>query len=369
MSNLISIFDTWRGWPDASALAVNFKAAAGVSLPAGTVVTQQGLQIASAKVLKAMDDNRVTAPTLTAGNAGQAYVVAGVGGAWSTFAIGDIVEWSGTAWVKIVTQVEAEVPTGTRVVITGGTAAGSFTGHEEKVLQYAKTTAAITCKAAGYTPCGLTDVTKLVTGGTSGHTAHLVSYDNGTRIWVVDPVVPAETFHTGETLTIGSGGTGVGDVESQVAGGGAWAATVPVDNQQLTINGVGSLYVGKQVQYQGTHPAGAWIVLGTTAEATTFVNKLTSAAHSNVAPDSAWMVIEGNDQFDGIFTSSVTCVKLSTGVVIKLASTIANTLAPGAFLYANAGVLALNTGTYNTVAQVLESNNTAGATGFIVIVA
>jgi len=369
MSNLISIFDTWRGWPDASALAVNFKAAAGVSLPAGTVVTQQGLQIASAKVLKAMDNDRVTAPTLTAGNAGQAYVVAGVGGAWSTFAIGDIVEWSGTAWVKIVTQVEAEVPNGTRVVVTGGTAAGSFTGHEEKVLQYTKKAITLTCVAGGWVNCVAGDIGKPVVGTGSGDTGTLVSYTNGSYIMVVDPTTPADVFAHDDVLAV-TGGTGAGVVDTAVASGATWAATVPVNNQQLTINGVGGLYVGKQVQYQGTHPAGAWIVLGTTAEATTFVDKLTSAAAANAAPDSAWMVIEGNDQFDGVFTSSVTAVKLGTGVVIKLASTIANTLVPGDFLYANAGVLAKNgSGTYNSVAQVLESNNTSGATGFIVIVA
>jgi hypothetical protein len=369
MSNLNSIFDTLRGWPDASALAVNFKAAAGVSLPAGTIVTQQSLQLASAKVLKIVDDDRVTAPTLLAANAGNAYVVAGVGGAWSTFHIGDIVEWSGTAWVKIVTHVESEVPDGTRVVVTGGTAAGSFTGLEEKVLQYTYKTVSLVSLALGYTSAVPSDVGKPVVGTGSGDTGTLVSYNNGTRTWIVNPTTPADVFAPADALAV-TGGTGVGTCDTATPAGASWAATTPVDNQQLLINGTGGVYVGKQVQYQGTHPAGAWVVLGPAYEAVTYVDKLTSAAHSNVAPDSAWMVIEGNDQFDGAFTGSVTCVKLGTGVAIKVASTAANTLAPGDFLYANAGVLTENTGgTYNTVAQVLESNNTAGSGGIITIVA
>lgn len=87
-------------------------------------------------VLKMVDDSLVTAPTLTLNEAGNAYVVAGTGGGWSGFAVGDIVEWSGTAWTRIVQQSGGEPPDGTRVIVTTGTAAGSFAGEEGEIATY-----------------------------------------------------------------------------------------------------------------------------------------------------------------------------------------------------------------------------------------
>jgi len=92
------------------------------------------------QVLKMVNDALTTAPTLTAGDAGNAYVVAGVGGAWSTFAIGDIVEWSGTAWNLILANSGAEPPDGTYVIVTDTSAAGSFATKEDNVAVYNATT-------------------------------------------------------------------------------------------------------------------------------------------------------------------------------------------------------------------------------------
>lgn len=55
---------------------------------------------------------------------------------WSTETDGDIVEWSGSAWVTIVANSGGEPPDGTRVVVTDGTAAGSFAGEEGEIATY-----------------------------------------------------------------------------------------------------------------------------------------------------------------------------------------------------------------------------------------
>lgn len=63
---------------------------------------------------------------------GDAYVVNN----WSTQTDGDIVEWSGSAWVVVVANSGGEPPDGTRVVVTDGTAAGSFAGEEGEIATY-----------------------------------------------------------------------------------------------------------------------------------------------------------------------------------------------------------------------------------------
>lgn len=86
--------------------------------------------------LKMVDDSLVTAPTLTSGDAGDAYVVAGTGGAWSTFAIGDIVEWDGSSWNLLTQNSGSEPPDGAKVIVTDTSAAGSFASHENEVATY-----------------------------------------------------------------------------------------------------------------------------------------------------------------------------------------------------------------------------------------
>jgi len=89
------------------------------------------------QVLKMFDDTLVTAPALIAGDAGKAYVVAGLGGAWSGFSIGDIVEWDGAAWNLVLAQSGAEPPDGTRVIVAAVPAVGStFNGHGNAISQY-----------------------------------------------------------------------------------------------------------------------------------------------------------------------------------------------------------------------------------------
>ena len=135
MSNLNSIFDTPRGWPDGSALEKSFAPDPNVaSIAEGKVVKTEGRQLAAAAVLKMVDDSLITAPALGPGDAGNAYEIATAGGVWNVFDAGDIVEWDGTAWNRVVVQSGGDPPDGTRAVITDTGAAGSF-GTEEETVQ------------------------------------------------------------------------------------------------------------------------------------------------------------------------------------------------------------------------------------------
>lgn len=87
-------------------------------------------------VLEMVSDTLSTSPSLGTGDAGKAYVLAGTGGDWTTFAIGDIVEWDGSAWNLILTNSGGEPPDKTRVIIVDTSAAGSFAGQENKVAEY-----------------------------------------------------------------------------------------------------------------------------------------------------------------------------------------------------------------------------------------
>lgn len=89
-----------------------------------------------AQVLRMVDDSLVTAPTLGTGDKGKAYVVGGTGGAWSGYAVGDIVEWDGSAWNLVLAGSGGEPPDGTRVVVVEASAAGSFAGEEDNIGTY-----------------------------------------------------------------------------------------------------------------------------------------------------------------------------------------------------------------------------------------
>lgn len=290
MSNLNSVFDVLRGWPDGSALEYSFRPEPGVELVEGNVVETKSLQLAPAAVLKMVDDSSGggSPPTLTAADAGKAYVV----NAWGAgYTDGDIVEWDGTAFVVVAANVGGEPPDGTRAVVAASGAAGSFATHEEKVM--------------------------LFTAGAPGS-------------WAV--------------------------------------ADTPIDENRIFINGSGSLYENKFYEYAGTHPSGAWVK--TFHQAKPHVSKFSSTVVASNPRDEAWLVIQGNDQYDASFVDKVTCLKLRTGCTFKVASTIADTLAPGDFVSANSGVLektAAGAGMKHHVGMVVESNGLSGADGLITV--
>lgn len=367
MSNLNSTFDILRGWPNGSALEASYDPSTGSTITEGTLVQLTSRQLTDASVLRIVDSSLVTAPTLVLADRGKAYVVAGVGGAWSTFTVGDIVEWDGTAWNQIVASVEAEVADGTRVVVVEASAAGAFTGHEEKVMQYTKKAITLVHVALGYVNCVAGDIGKPVVATGSGDTGNLVSYDNGTRTWVVDPDTPADVFAHDDVCAI-TGGTGAGTVDTATPGGATWAATVPVSGNRIRIVGAGSVYEDKYYDYVGTHATGAWVKATKQVQAPAMFTALTSGVKASATKPEAWVVIQGNDQYDGIMAKKVTAVKCSSGAILALPCTIANTLVAGDRICANAGAILKLTaggGMQWPLAQVVYSNATAGATGLI----
>lgn len=84
------------------------------------------------EVMEMISDADQSGVDPTASATGEAWVVNN----WSTQTDGDIVEWDGAAWQVIVTNSGGEPPDGTRVVVTDGTAAGSFAGEEGEIATY-----------------------------------------------------------------------------------------------------------------------------------------------------------------------------------------------------------------------------------------
>jgi hypothetical protein len=365
MSNLNSVFDTLRGWPGGSALEASFEPDFGVTLAEGSLVYTSTRQLADAAVFHLVDDSLVTSPTLTAADAGNAYIVAGVGGAWSGFGVGDLIYWTGAAWVLLIAAVEEEPVSGTRAVVIDASAAGSFAGLEDNVVQYTKHTVQLVCTAGGYTNCVAGDIGKPVVATGSGDTGHLVSYNNTTYTWIVDPDTPADVFQAADALAI-TGGTGVGIVDAGGVTplGGTWAAVAPDAGARIKITS--GFYSGKYYEYSGT----AWYKAARQKTAPTIAKALTSGVKASSMKDDAWMVIQGNDQYDGNFANKVTAIKLMSGSKVTLACTIANTLAIGDNVCANAGVLKKLTsgaGMEWPLGVVVASNNTAGASGVVTI--
>lgn len=293
MSNLNSVFDIFRGWPDASALEASFDPDTGVIFTEGTLVYVTTRQLPPAKVLRIVDDSLTTAPTLGTSDRGKAYQVAGTGGAWSSFAVGDIVEWDGSAWNLIVAQSSGHPPYGTRAVVVEASAAGSFAGGEEKPYTYTQ---------------GTPDA------------------------WV--------------------------------------AGSAPVNGNRIKITGTDSVYENKYYDYTGTHPGGAWYKAARQMEAPALIKALTSGIVASAPKDHAWVVIQGNDQYDSRFVNRVTCLKCASGAILKVATTIADTLSPGDLVCANAGALQKLTsgvGMEWPIGQVLLSNGTSGSSGWVVL--
>lgn len=90
------------------------------------------------------------------------------------------------------------------------------------------------------------------------------------------------------------------------------------------------------------------------------IDRYTSAATASGNLDHPWLVVQGADQSDADFAGKLTCVKLRTGIVFKVAT--AETPTVGDLLWANAGVL---TGTDPNptsphVGKVIEFNSTDG---------
>lgn len=290
MSDLNSVFNQDYGFPNGSALEDSFKPAAGVALPAGTIVYLNTLQLKPVSALSVKSD-AAQAGSPPAGQAiGDVWVVDTWGAGYND---GDMVELTSTGpdvWTVIVARSGTEPPDGTRVLVKASDAAGSFAGQEEKIGVF--------------------------TAGAPG----------------------------------------------------SWAFTTPVTGNEVQITG-SSRYAGNEYVYEGTHPAGAWVLMGgVVVKATGYMDKLTSDLVANPKHE-AWIVIEGTDQYDSQACGRITCLKLGTGMGIKMACAAANLLAVGDFVQANAGALEKCTGVRHPVGQVVYTNGVAGSGGVIRIVA
>lgn len=112
---------------------------------------------------------------------GDAYVVgASPSGGWASFSEGDIVEYSGTSWVRIVAQSGNEPPNGTTVLVagtSGTTPGGSFAGQGKKVAVYNASTNSWTFSAA------VDGESRLVYGDGSVYEHLGYVYDTNTSSW------------------------------------------------------------------------------------------------------------------------------------------------------------------------------------------
>lgn len=134
--NLQSKVDVLRGLSNEGMTNLTLAAAEDQTLAEGTIVALVSRQLDPVKVLKMVDDSLTSAPTLGTSDRGKAYVVGGTGGGWAGFAVGDIVEWDGTNWNLIVQNNTGVPPAGTRIIVVGENAAGSFATRENQIAVY-----------------------------------------------------------------------------------------------------------------------------------------------------------------------------------------------------------------------------------------
>lgn len=67
------------------------------------------------------------------------------------------------------------------------------------------------------------------------------------------------------------------------------------------------------------------------------VDRWTSALVAGNNLDNPWIVMRGRDEEDAVFSEKLTCIKLRTGVMFRVATS--ETPLPGDLVYANAGVV------------------------------
>ena len=89
------------------------------------------------------------------------------------------------------------------------------------------------------------------------------------------------------------------------------------------------------------------------------IDRHTSAAHVSGNLDNPWVVVRGLDETDSETADIITCLKLRTGLMIKIATT--ETPLPGDLVYANAGVMTIiDPGSAPAFGQVVEFNENEG---------
>lgn len=378
MSNLNSLFDILRGWPDSSALEASFDPDTGVTLPEGTLCYVTSRELLPAKVLHMVDSTLVAAPALLAADRGKSYVVAGVGGAWSVFAIGDIVEWDGAKWNLIVSHLGTGnkwVPDGTRVVVIDvahGTPAGAFAGDANKVMNYHWTCTATIDSEAGGTPIVDPIIGEVVTddpdlGGAPYVVGTIISFTPTTGPWLIKLATPDTPLPLDDDVLSTPSGGAAAMVGAAVDHKSWVVANTPVNGNRVHIDaGTDSIYSGRYYDYSSALTL--WGKSAHQVEAPAMLKKLTSGVMASAVKDHAWVVIQGNDQYDGIFVNHLACIKCMSGAVLKLPNLL-GTLLAGDLVCANGGALKKLTvggGMQWPIGQVLAVGGT-GASAWVII--
>jgi len=91
------------------------------------------------------------------------------------------------------------------------------------------------------------------------------------------------------------------------------------------------------------------------------VDRYESALPSSGNLDHPWLVIRGRDQYDGQFTGTLSCVKLRTGIVFKVPTSLS--MVVGDLLWADADGVLTNvdpTGGVPNLGKVIQVDSTNG---------
>lgn len=115
-----------------------------------------------------------------------------------------------------------------------------------------------------------------------------------------------------------------------------------------------------------TYAEGTVVKTNTDGSGGTHVESLSSGLLASAAKDNAWLVIQGNDQWDAAFVNKVTCLKMQSGCTFKIQHDDADTLVPGTLLEAASGVLQARTDKH-PVGMVIATNGVSGSLGEIVV--
>jgi hypothetical protein len=99
----------------------------------------------------------------------------------------------------------------------------------------------LTFAAGGYTDAVAGDIGTTVTGGTTGDTGRLISYNNTTRKWIIDPTDSGDTFDDDDEA-ITCTGTGAGTLS---AVGSSAPVTTLIEDIIYTTGGPASGFRGE----------------------------------------------------------------------------------------------------------------------------
>ena len=89
------------------------------------------------------------------------------------------------------------------------------------------------------------------------------------------------------------------------------------------------------------------------------VDRWTSALVASNNLDNPWIVMRGRDEEDAVFSEKLTCIKLRTGVMFRVATS--ETPLPGDLVYADAGVVTMvDPGSAPSFGEVVEFNEDEG---------